>query len=64
VWLHNKGAVGERSSFYAPLIYACNSERVVKICAELPKLSQKLNWVSTFWTTLYSVFSVQSYYVR
>jgi len=26
---------------------------MVKIGAELPKLSQKLNWVSVFWTTLY-----------
>jgi len=26
---------------YAPYIYACNIERMVKIGAELPKLSQK-----------------------
>jgi len=25
---------------------------MVKIGAELPKLSQKVNWVSVFWTTL------------
>jgi len=26
---------------------------MVKIGAELPKLSQKYNWVSVFWTTFY-----------
>jgi len=26
---------------------------MVKIGAELPKLSQKQNWVSVFWNTLY-----------
>jgi len=30
----------EELRIYAPLIYACDSEKVVKIGAELPKLSQ------------------------
>jgi len=42
----------EELHVYAPQIYAYNSERMVKIGAELPKLSQKLNLVSVFWTTL------------
>jgi len=31
----------EELHVYAPLISACNSEKIVKIGAELPKLSQK-----------------------
>ena len=38
----------ERLHVYAPYISACNSERMVKIGAELPKLSPKYNWVSVF----------------
>ena len=49
------GLVGEKLQIYARWISACNSERIVKIGAELPKLSQKENWVSVFWTTLYIV---------
>jgi len=41
MWSHNKGAVGEKLHVYAPQISACNSERMVKIGAELPKLFQK-----------------------
>jgi len=31
----------EELHIYVPLISACNSERIVKIDAELPKLSQE-----------------------
>jgi len=42
----------EELHFYAPLISGCNSERMVKIGAELPKLSQKIKLGIRFWTTL------------
>jgi len=38
----------ERMVKISPKIAACNSERMVKIGAELPTLSKKLNWVSGF----------------
>jgi len=38
---NNKGVVGGKHQVYAKRINACNSERIVKIGAELPKLSQK-----------------------
>jgi len=42
MWSHSKGVVGGRTSRlgYAPLISACNGERMVKIGAEIPKLSK------------------------
>jgi len=42
----------EELHIYAPYISGCNSERIVKIGAELPKLSSKYNGYPFFWTTL------------
>ena len=42
MWSHNKSAVGGRTSYLRAINSACNSERMVKIGAELPKLSQKI----------------------
>jgi len=45
---HNKGVVSGRTSVLRAMNYACNSQIIVKIGVELPKLSQKWNWVSAF----------------
>ena len=45
MWLHNnKDVVVEELQVYARWISACNSERMVEIGAELPKLSQKTEY--------------------
>jgi len=41
MWSHNEGVVGGRTSRLRAINSACNSERMVKIGAELPKLYQK-----------------------
>jgi len=47
--------VGGELHFYAPQISACNNERMVKIGAELPKLSPNKTGYPFFWTTLYDL---------